>query len=99
MEWVLEYDSRQLETLGLSPSDITSAVSAFTRKEHLGMGTEITDSGDFLTVRMAIVPEKKFDLADISSIPVKMVGGRIDRRSTNSSPCATARANRRHTTA
>lgn len=77
MEWVLEYDSRQLETLGLSPSDITSAVSAFTRKEHLGMGTEITDSGDFLTVRMAIVPEKKFDLADISSIPVKMVGGRI----------------------
>ena len=66
-----------METLGLSPSDITSAVSAFTRKEHLGMGTEITDSGDFLTVRMAIVPEKKFDLADISSIPVKMVGGRI----------------------
>ena len=42
------------------------------------MGTEITDSGDFLTVRMAIVPEKKFDLAEHKQYPGKN-GGRTQK--------------------
>ncbi len=36
MEWQLEYDPHQLVTLGLTPSDIQSAVSGHFRTEHVG---------------------------------------------------------------
>lgn len=36
MEWRLEYDSRQLATLGITTADISNAISQYYRKEFLG---------------------------------------------------------------
>ena len=38
MEWRLEYDSRQLATLGISIPDIQKAISQYYQKEFLGTG-------------------------------------------------------------
>ena len=68
MEWRLEYDSRQISTLGVTVSDIQTAISQYYQKEYLGTGNiNINEQEEW--IRLALVPEdtqKGFDASRIS---------------------------------
>lgn len=60
MEWKLEYDSRQLDELGISLDDIQTAIRQFYAKEFLGTAANSHDEW----IRLALIPEvgqKGFD--------------------------------------
>lgn len=68
MEWRLEYDSRQLATLGISIPDIQKAISQYYQKEFLGTGnveTQLATSREggqnSQWIRLALVPENETD--------------------------------------
>ena len=73
MEWRLEYDYRQLETLGLSVQDIRSALNNHLHQEFLGVVS--IDSAEW--IRLSLMPlnkdEQDFDPAQI---PVKNIAGK-----------------------
>ena len=66
MEWRLEYDSRQLATLGISIPDIQKAISQYYQKEFLGTGnvetqlaTSCKGGQSSQWIRLALVPENE----------------------------------------
>lgn len=65
MEWRLEYDYKQLETLGITVQDIQSAIQSSYNKEF--MGTAMIDSSTW--IRLSLMPNEgnaeKFDPAKI----------------------------------
>ena len=73
MEWRLEYDYKQLETLGITVPEIQSAIRNAFSKEFLG--TVAIDSSEW--IRLSLMPKdngmEKFDPAGII---VKNIGGK-----------------------
>jgi multidrug efflux pump subunit AcrB len=59
MEWRLEYDSRQLATLGITSTDIQSAIRRYYSRESLGIARIRPESGD--RIRLALVPGNSED--------------------------------------
>ena len=59
MEWMLEYDSEQLRTLGISVDDISQAVNRFYAKEFMGTYNVGTASGNKEWIRLVLTPEQK----------------------------------------
>jgi multidrug efflux pump subunit AcrB len=54
MEWRLEYDSRQLATLGITSADIQSAIQRYYNRESLGVARIGGESGEW--IRLALIP-------------------------------------------
>lgn len=86
MEWRLEYDSRQLATLGISIPDIQKAISQYYQKEFLGTGnveTQLATSREggqnSQWIRLALVPENETDGFNPSLITVLNKGGKLIR--------------------
>ncbi len=88
MEWQLEYDSRQLATLGISVSDIQNAISLYYQKEFLGTAnieTELLSSRYPQTnshtqwIRLALIPENEANGFDPSRITVTNKEGKLIR--------------------
>lgn len=75
MEWILEYDAQQLEALGITTSDISRAVDDYTRTSYLGMARMLDAAGDAVLMRLAVLPQGKFDLENLDRIAVKKVDG------------------------
>ena len=86
MEWRLEYDSRQLATLGISISDIQKAISQYYQKEFLGTGnvetqlaTSCKGGQSSQWIRLALVPENETDGFNPSLITVLNKDGKLIR--------------------
>jgi multidrug efflux pump subunit AcrB len=69
MEWRLEYDYKQLETLKLTVQDIQSAIQSYFNKEFLGI-VSVENKGNKEWIRIALIPENDnkamFNPADIT---------------------------------
>lgn len=78
MEWRLEYDYKQLESLGLTVQDILSAISNYMQKEFFGTAFIENQYGEKQWIRLALVPKEngadKFNPAEIG---VKNIDGRL----------------------
>ncbi|MDR3340955.1 MAG: efflux RND transporter permease subunit [Candidatus Symbiothrix sp.] len=78
MEWRLEYDNKQLESLGLTVQDILSAISNYMQKEFFGTAFIENQYGEKQWIRLALVPKEngadKFNPAEIG---VKNIDGRL----------------------
>lgn len=61
MEWRLEYDSKQLAILGITLSEIQTAISQFYNKEFIGTADVdmVSESGGAGWIRLVLVPEGK----------------------------------------
>ena len=78
MEWRLEYDSKQLSTLGISINDIQAAISQYYNKEFLGTGNiEVNDQKEW--IRLALVPDNQHRGFDASTITVANKEGKLIR--------------------
>lgn len=78
MEWRLKYDSRQLTTLGITISDIQTAIAQYYNKEFLGTGCKNTNEKEEW-IRLALVPEDIQNGFDASKITVIGKGGKLIR--------------------
>lgn len=79
MEWRLEYDSEQLRLLGVTLSDISTAVQRHYRKEFLGTHNVDAGTGGQEWIRLALVPESDSTGFDPAAITVKTVDGKLLR--------------------
>ena len=86
MEWRLEYDSRQLATLGISIPDIQKAISQYYQKEFLGtwnvetqLATSREGGQNSQWIRLALVPENETDGFNPSLITVLNKDGKLIR--------------------
>jgi len=77
MEWQIEYDSHQLTALGITVTDIQTAISNFYRKEFLGVVTK--QEGGMEWIRLALIPENDRDKFDPSLIMVAGSEGKLYR--------------------
>jgi multidrug efflux pump subunit AcrB len=78
MEWQLEYDHRQLESLGLSPSDIRSAIEEYLNRGLLG--TAWTDGADGARewLRIAFAPGESYeDIAGFMKMKIAKKNGQL----------------------
>lgn len=69
MEWRLEYDSRQLTSLGITIGKIQQAINLYYQREFLGTGDISVTQGGNEWIRLALVPEhveNKFNPAAIT---------------------------------
>lgn len=78
MEWRLEYDSRQLTTLGITTNDIQSAINEYYKKEFLGTGN-VNTSGQEEWIRLVLIPEAGQQEFDPSRITVINKEGKLVR--------------------
>jgi multidrug efflux pump subunit AcrB len=69
MEWRLEYDSKQLTTLGISIEDIQQAISQYYNKEFIGIANLSKESDEW--IRLALIPDVRSDTFAPSLITVK----------------------------
>ncbi len=73
MEWRLEYDYKQLETLGITVQDIQSAIAGSLNKEFLG--TAMVDSTEW--IRLSLMPTDSYaEDFDPAGIIVKNIAGK-----------------------
>ena len=88
MEWQLEYDSNQLSTLGISVSDIQTAISQYYQKEFLGTGNvethimstnRLNENNRKQWLRLALIPESEKDGFEPSLITVSNKEGKLIR--------------------
>lgn len=78
MEWHLEYDSRQLTTLGISINDIQTAITQYYKKEFLGTGNiEVNRQKEWM--RLALIPDVQHEGFDASLITVCNKEGKLIR--------------------
>ncbi|MDR3220358.1 MAG: efflux RND transporter permease subunit [Dysgonamonadaceae bacterium] len=78
MEWRLEYDYKQLESLGLSVQDMLSAINHYMRKEFFGTASIENQSGEKQWIRLALVPKENGDEKfNPAKIEVKNSAGRL----------------------
>lgn len=78
MEWRLEYDSRQLATLGITTEEIQSAINQYYKKEFLGTGN-VNRKGHEEWIRLALIPEAGQQDFDPSRITVTNKEGKLIR--------------------
>ncbi|MDH6534677.1 efflux RND transporter permease subunit [Parabacteroides sp. 52] len=79
MEWRLEYDSRQLNTLGVTLENIQQAISQYYQKEFLGIAiNEQADASDEW-IRLALIPESTEGAFDPSRISLQSAEGKLIR--------------------
>jgi multidrug efflux pump subunit AcrB len=76
MEWRMEYDYKQLESLGITINDIQAAIHHYLNREFLGMAAVETVADKTGWIRIALVPEKS-NTFDPAAIEVKNVEGKI----------------------
>lgn len=86
MEWRLEYDNRQLVSLGITTQDIQRAISQYYQKEFLGTGnvevqiaSSSKDEQDSQWIRLALVPENEQDGFHPARITVRSKDGKLIR--------------------
>ena len=79
MEWRLEYDSHQLDRMGVSLQDIRQALSDYYRKEFFSICPIENASGEREWIRLALMPGHDSDTFDASAIEVKTSDGKIIR--------------------
>lgn len=78
MEWRLEYDNNQLNSLGISIDNIQSAIGQHYNKVFLGTGN--VEAGDQEKwIRLALIPEAGQDSFDPSLITVTSKDGKLIR--------------------
>lgn len=77
MEWVLEYDSERLRSMGVSISDIQQAIGRYYQKEFLGTCDVDATSGKKEWIRLALMPQHNIEGLDVSAIKVKMIDGKM----------------------
>jgi Cation/multidrug efflux pump len=78
MEWRVEYDYKQLETVGVSVADIQSAINYYLSREFLGTVSIETKDGDSQWIRVALVPGEGYQQQFIpEDIEIKNINGRI----------------------
>lgn len=76
MEWIMEYDINQMNSLGISVSDIQLALNTYLSRSDAGVGYDKQLHTDTLMIRLVMRncdPEK----VDFLGIPVKKCGTRI----------------------
>lgn len=86
MEWRLEYDNRQLVTLGITIQDIQTAISQYYQKEFLGTGNVETQLATLHKggkssqwIRLALIPESEKEGFNPSLITVLNKNGKLVR--------------------
>jgi len=77
MEWRLEYDSRQLSTLGISVEDIQQAINQYYNKEFIGIAN--LEEGENEWIRLALIPDNKEGRFDPALITVENKDGSLIR--------------------
>lgn len=78
MEWQLEYDNRQLVSLGITTDEIQAAIAQYYRKEFLGTGS-IQMNRQEEWIRLALMPEATQEGFDASRITVTSKEGKLIR--------------------
>lgn len=78
MEWRLEYDSRQLVSLGITTNDIQNAIAQYYNKEFLGTGNVNTNEQEEW-IRLALIPEDVREGFEASHITVTSKEGKLIR--------------------
>lgn len=77
MEWKLEYDSKQLTTLGITIEEIQQAISQYYNKEFIGIANISTEGNEW--IRLALIPDIQPDGFDPALITVKNKEGKLIR--------------------
>ncbi len=77
MEWRLEYDANQLNTLQISPQEIRKAIQLQYKTNFLGMGNVENSNGNTSLMRVVLAPETENNNLDLSKIFVKNKKGEI----------------------
>ncbi len=78
MEWKVEYDYKQLQTLGITVEEIQTAISQSLSKENLGTVSTGKEGDQSQWIRIALAPEEiPQGTFDVSNIQVKAVNGKI----------------------
>ena len=79
MEWQLEYDNDQLETLGVSVNDLREAVSRYYSTDFLGMAQTGQNGEDRRWMRIMLVSDSEDKAFDATAISVKNRDGALIR--------------------
>ena len=79
MEWQLEYDNAQLETLGVTMGDLREAVSRYYSTDFLGMAQTESNGVNQTWMRIMLVSESENDAFDATAISVKNRNGSLIR--------------------
>ena len=76
MEWQLEYDSHELQSLGLTISDLVTAIQSHTQRTFLGT-QNIDSQGLQGWIRLAVMPKQNNTSFNPADIVVKATNGKI----------------------
>jgi len=76
MEWILEYDVNQMNSLGVSVSDIQMALNTYLSRSDAGIGYDKQLQADTSMIRL-VMRNCDPDKVDFLGIPVKKCGTRI----------------------
>ena len=79
MEWRMVYDSRQLESLGITTDDIVATVKQYFSSEFLGYAVFDTGKDYEHWIRLSLVPETKTERLDPALISLTSKEGKIIR--------------------
>ena len=79
MEWQLEYDNDQLETLGVTVNDLREAVSRYYSTDFLGMAQTELNGADRTWMRIMLVSDSEDKAFDATAISVKNRDGALIR--------------------
>jgi multidrug efflux pump subunit AcrB len=77
MEWRLEYDYKQLETQGISLSEIQNAIHDYFGQEFLGIASMEEKDGEKQWIRLALTPDKDTFGFHPEKILVKVIDGKF----------------------
>lgn len=78
MEWQLEYDNRQLQSLGIEVNDIVTAIRNHAQRAFLGTHNRDVSGGQEW-IRLAVMPEQDEASFNPADIVVKASGGKLIR--------------------
>jgi len=82
MEWQLEFDYLQLQKIGVTTSDIQSAINQHIKTESLGMAKVVSPSGDENFMRVALVADANtVNESSLGAIEIKNTNNRVIRLS------------------
>ncbi|MDR3235279.1 MAG: efflux RND transporter permease subunit [Prevotellaceae bacterium] len=77
MEWRLEYDSKQLETLELTIQDVQGAIASYLNREFLGTASVENEAGNTQWIRVALMEKNDAANFNPADIRVKNVQGKL----------------------
>lgn len=78
MEWQLEYDNRQLQSLGIEVNDIVTAIRNHAQRAFLGTHNRDASGGQEW-IRLAVMPEQDEASFNPADFVVKASGGKLIR--------------------